>query len=265
MKRPQVLVLAGFGINCEHETAYAFNLSSVGGEAVMVHIGDLTAQPQQLERFHILVVPGGFSFGDDISAGVVLASKLRYRLAQPLNQFLNDGKLVLGICNGFQALVRLGLLPAVSGVAWSQEATLTVNDSGKFEDRWVYMRVDADCPSPFIQNIEHLYLPVRHGEGKFVPRDTTILHKLQANHQIAARYYNPHSAATSYPWNPNGSVDDIAAVCDPSGRIFGLMPHPEAYIHRTHHPRWTREPLPDEGMGVQIFRNAVNFARNHLI
>lgn len=264
MKRPQVLVLTGYGINCEHETAYAFNLSSVGGEAVMIHIGDLTAQPQQLDRFHILVIPGGFSFGDDISAGVVLATKLRYRLAQPLRQFLNDGKLVLGICNGFQALVRLGLLPAVSGVPWQQEATLTINDSGKFEDRWVYMRVAADCPSPFVQNIESLYLPVRHGEGKFVPRDATILQRLQANNQIAARYCSPYDNGAPYPWNPNGSVDDIAAVCDPSGRIFGLMPHPEAYIHRTHHPRWTREALPDEGMGVQIFRNAVNFARHQL-
>jgi phosphoribosylformylglycinamidine synthase I len=265
MKRPQILVLTGYGINCEHETAYAFNLPAVGGEATLVHIGDLIAQPQQLERFHILAVPGGFSFGDDISAGIVLAAKLRYRLEQPLNRFLQAGNLLLGICNGFQALVRLGILPAITGRPWQQEATLTANDSGKFEDRWVYLQVEPACASPFVQGIEQLYLPVRHGEGKFVPRDDKILHALQANHQIAARYCGPDGAPAAYPWNPNGSVDDIAAICDPSGRVFGLMPHPEAYVHRTHHPRWTRESLPEEGMGVQIFRNAVAFARMHLV
>jgi phosphoribosylformylglycinamidine synthase I len=265
MKRPRVLVLTGYGINCEHETAYAFNLRTVGGEAHLVHISDLVAQPWQLERFHILAVPGGFSFGDDIAAGVVLAAKLRYRLEQPLHRFLQDGKLVLGICNGFQALVRLGILPAVTATPWQQEATLTANDSGKFEDRWVYLRIQPTCISPFVQDIDHLYLPVRHGEGKFVPRDDGVLQALQANHQIAARYCGPDGHPAPYPWNPNGSVDDIAAICDPSGRVFGLMPHPEAYVHRTHHPRWTREILPEEGMGVQIFRNAVAFARTHVM
>jgi phosphoribosylformylglycinamidine synthase I len=265
MKRPRVLVLTGYGINCEEETAYAFNLPTVGGDAALVHISDIITQPQQLERFHILVIPGGFAFGDDIAAGIVLAAKLRYRLEQPLSKFLHDGKLVLGICNGFQALVRLGVLPAVAGMHWQQEATLAANDSGKFEDRWVYLRVNPSCTSPFVQGIEQLYLPVRHGEGKFVPRDADILQTLQAQHQIAARYCCPAGTAAPYPWNPNGSADDIAAVCDPSGRIFGLMPHPEAYVHRTHHPRWTRESLPEEGMGVQLFRNAVTFARRHVL
>jgi phosphoribosylformylglycinamidine synthase I len=265
MPHPQVLVLTGYGINCEEETAYAFNLPAVGGRAIQRHISDLIAEPQQLERFHILVVPGGFSFGDDISAGIVLASKLRYRLEEPLRTFLQDGKLILGICNGFQVLVRLGVLPAVDGSPWHQEATLTANDSGRFEDRWVYLRVDPACSSPFVQGIERLYLPVRHGEGKFVPRDGLLLQTLQANHQIAARYCAPDGAPAAYPWNPNGSVDDIAAVCDPSGCVFGLMPHPEAYLHRTHHPRWTRETIPEEGMGVQVFRNAVAFARAHLM
>lgn len=265
MQRPRVLVLTGYGINCEHETAYVFNLPSVGGDAQLVHIADLIAQPEQLEQFHILVIPGGFAFGDDISAGIVLATKLRYRLERPLSKFLRDGRLVLGICNGFQALVRLGVLPAVGGQPWQQEATLTSNDSGKFEDRWVYLRVDPECPSPFVEGLETLYLPVRHGEGKFVPRDATVLQALHTNHQIAARYCGPDGTAAPYPWNPNGSVDDIAAVCDPSGRIFGLMPHPEAYVHYTHHPRWTRESLPAEGIGVHICRNAITFARTHLL
>jgi phosphoribosylformylglycinamidine synthase len=264
MKRPRILVLTGYGINCERETAHAFNLPSVGGEATLLHVSDLIAQPQRLDQFHILAIPGGFAFGDDISAGIVLACKLRYRLEQPLSKFLHDGKLVMGICNGFQALVRLGVLPAVTDRRWQQDATLTANDSGKFEDRWVYLRINPACPSPFVQGIDACYLPVRHGEGKFVPRNAEVLQALQANQQIAACYCTPDGAAASYPWNPNGSVQDIAAVCDPSGRIFGLMPHPEAYVHRTQHPRWTREALPEEGMGVQIFRNAVTFARAHV-
>src|SRR5262249_26447885 len=158
MKRPQVLVLAGYGINCEYETAHAFNLPAVGGEATCVHMSDLIAQPQQLERFHILVIPGGFAFGDDIAAGIVLATKLRYRLERPLSQFLSDGKLVIGICNGFQALVRLGILPAVSGVRWQQEATLTANASGQFADRWAYIALDPSCRSPLAQCRNSLYL-----------------------------------------------------------------------------------------------------------
>lgn len=264
MQRPRVLVLAGFGINCENETVYVCNLPSVGAEATCVHVSDLIAQPQQLERFHLLIIPGGFAFGDDIAAGIALATKLRYRLERPLSKFLADGKLVLGICNGFQVLVRLGILPAVGGALWQQEVTLTANDSGKFEDRWVYLRVDPTCVSPFVQGLSQLYLPVRHGEGKFVPRDAAVLAALQRQGQIAARYCRPEGGKAIYPWNPNGSVDDIAAVCDPSGRVFGLMPHPEAYVHYTHHPRWTREALPEEGMGVQFFRNAMTFARAHV-
>ncbi len=264
MKRPRILVLTGYGINCERETAHAFNLPEIGGEASLVHISDLIAQPHQLDHFHILALPGGFAFGDDISAGIVLATKLRYRLEAPLSKFLRDGKLVLGICNGFQALVRLGLLPATSGQPWEQDATLTANDSGKFEDRWVYLQINPACQSPFVHGLEQCYLPVRHGEGKFVPRDAHTLKLLQTNQQIAARYCAPTDIETTYPWNPNGSVDDIAAICDPSGRIFGLMPHPEAYVHRVQHPRWTREALPEEGIGVQIFRNAVTFARTHI-
>ena len=265
MKRPRILVLTGYGINCERETAHAFTLPSVGGEATLVHLSDLIARPEQLDRFHILAIPGGFSFGDDIAAGAVLATKLRYRLARPLSKFLHDGKLIIGICNGFQVLVRLGILPATSGWQGQQEATLAANDSGKFEDRWVHLRIDPACPSPFVQGIERLYLPVRHGEGKFVPRDAEVRRALQAQHQIAARYCGPDGAPAAYPWNPNGSIDDIAAVCDPSGRVFGLMPHPEAYVHYTQHPHWTRVALPEEGMGVQIFRNAVTFARTYVV
>jgi len=263
-RKPRALVLTGYGINTDYETAHAFGLPGVGGDGVRVHLNDLMAAPKMLRDYQMLVIPGGFSFGDDISAGIVLATKLRYRLAEPLSKFLRDGKLVIGICNGFQALVRLGLLPAMSQ-DWRQDATLTANDSGKFEDRWVYLQINPACLSPFVQDIDRCYLPVRHGEGKFVPRSLEILQQLQQQQLIAARYWTPHGEAASYPWNPNGSVDDIAAVCDPSGRVFGIMPHPEAYTHRVQHPRWTREALPEEGMGVQIFRNAVSFARSHVM
>ncbi|MGE3536653.1 MAG: phosphoribosylformylglycinamidine synthase subunit PurQ [Candidatus Tectimicrobiota bacterium] len=265
MQRPRVLVLAGFGINCEAETAHALNLPVVGAEARCVHVADLIAQPHRLEHFHMLVIPGGFAFGDDIAAGIALATRLRYRLERPLRSFLEAGKLVLGICNGFQVLVRLGILPAVSGARWQQEATLTTNDSGRFEDRWVHLRVDPHCTSPFVQGLTQLYLPVRHGEGKFVPRDAEVLRALQQHGHIAARYCAPDGAAAVYPWNPSGSVDDIAAICDASGRVFGLMPHPEAYVHYTQHPRWTRETLPEEGMGVHLLRNAITFARTHVM
>ena len=205
---PRVLVLSGRGINCERETAYAFALPAVGGEPVCVHLNDLIARPDRLDDYHIMVIPGGFAFGDDIAAGVVLATRLRYRLERALSKFLADGKLLLGICNGFQVLVRLGVLPAAAGRKWEQEATLTTNDSAKFEDRWVYLQVDPACPSPFVQGLDRLYLPVRHGEGKFLARDTEVMRTLRANHQIAARYSGPDGGAAPYPWNPNGSVDD---------------------------------------------------------
>jgi phosphoribosylformylglycinamidine synthase I len=263
MRKPRALVLTGYGINCDYETAHAFNLPAVGGEGVRVHLNDLIAAPELLRDFQILVIPGGFSFGDDIASGKVLAVKLRAHLFEPLCDFVDRGRLVLGICNGFQALVKLGLLPNLAGDG-RQDVTLTFNDSGRFEDRWVYLRVDAASRCIFTMGMDQVYLPVRHGEGKFIPRDGATLAALEAHHNIVLRYTDGDGRYGGYPWNPNGSVANVAGVCDVTGRVFGLMPHPEAYLYATNHPRWTREPSPAEGMGVQIFRNAVAYVNEAL-
>jgi phosphoribosylformylglycinamidine synthase I len=265
MKRPRVLILTGYGINCDYETEFAFNMDSVGGDARRVHINDLIDGHDSLDNYHILAFPGGFSFGDDIAAGKVLALKFEYGLGPQLEKFVTDGKLILGICNGFQAMVKMKILPRLDH-SQQQNVTLTFNDSGKFEDRWVYLKVNPDSPCVFTRGIERLYLPVRHGEGKFVPVSEEVSRQLLQNNQVAVRYSDPHGRTDCvYPLNPNGSVDSVAGICDPSGRIFGLMPHPEGYLFRTQHPRWTREDVPEEGGGVQVFRNAAEFARKELV
>jgi phosphoribosylformylglycinamidine synthase subunit PurQ / glutaminase len=260
----RALVLTGFGINCDYETAAAFNRS--GGSAERVHLNDLLNEPERLGDYHILAVPGGFSFGDDIASGRVLANRLRYRLGDTLLEFVANGNLVIGICNGFQVLVKMGLLPLFEN-SLKQDLTLTHNDSARFEDRWVALLRDDSCHSVWLGDIEQFELPIRHGEGKFVVGNKTTLKKLADNGQIALRYAGRKGAPAEgrYPENPNGSVDDIAAICDPSGRVFGLMPHPEAYVCRTNHPRWTREDIPEEGSGLQIFRNAVSYVEDNLL
>lgn len=255
-------VLTGFGINCDYETAHAFRM--VGAEAARVHVNDLVEGRDSLENYQILAFPGGFAFGDDIASGKVLATKCAHVLGEQLGAFIAAGKLVIGICNGFQVLVKMGLLPKVAP-GNAQEATLTFNDSGRFEDRWVNLRVNQASPCAWTRGIEQLYLPVRHGEGKFLPADESVRRALTQNEQIVVRYATPAGEPTmDYPLNPNGSVDAIAGVCDPTGRIFGLMPHPEGHIFPTQHPRWTREALREEGPGVCVFRNGVECARKGL-
>lgn len=257
---PHALVLTGFGINCDNETQLVFERA--GATATRVHLNDLAERPEQLRDAQILAVPGGFSFGDHVASGRILANRLRYRLREPLKEFVAAGKLAIGICNGFQVLTKMGMLPLTTG-DFAQEVTLTHNDSNRYEDRWVTLLGEAGSKSVWTRGIAALEVPVRHGEGKFVPRDAALLAKLEANGQIALRYAGSDGAPAQgvYPANPNGSVGDIAGICDPSGRIFGLMPHPEAYWQRTNHPQWTRMELPEEGAGMQIFRNAVAFAR----
>ena len=225
MRKPRALVLTGYGINCDYETAHAFNLPAVGGDGVRVHLNDLIAAPQMLRDYQIFAIPGGFSFGDDIASGKVLAVKLRGRLLEPLRAFVEHGRLVLGICNGFQVLVKLGLLPNLEGEC-RQDVTLTFNDSGHFEDRWVYLKVNPASNCVFTTGVDRVYLPVRHGEGKFIPRDMSTLETLEARHGIVMRYVDKDGQLGGYPWNPNGSVANIAGICDLTGRVFGLMPHP---------------------------------------
>ena len=260
----RALVLAGFGINCETETQTAFERT--GADTSRVHLNDLIESPEHLHDHHILAIPGGFSFGDDVASGKILANRLRYRLGDPMRNFVDDGKLVIGICNGFQVLVKMGLLPRFDG-GFEQLVTLTHNDSGRFENRWVRLKVDPATPCIWLQGIDTIELPVRHGEGKFIPRDSAVLDRLRGNDQVALRYACPGGAPAdgAFPANPNGSVDDIAGICDPSGRIFGLMPHPEGFLDPTNHPRWTREPRLDQGAGLKVFRNAVRFAEANLL
>lgn len=258
MATPRVVVLTGFGINCDYETRDAFILA--GAEADRVHVNDLIENSAALGRYQILAVPGGFSFGDDIASGKVLANKLKYRMGEAFQKFLLKDSLVIGICNGFQVLVRLGVLPGAGEGLTEQKATLTYNDSGKFEDRWVRLEAVQHSPCVFTRGLKWIELPVRHGEGKFYTGDSAVLEQLDRNGQVVLRYATADSSRPApYPANPNGSEEDIAGICDPAGRVFGLMPHPEAFIHRYHHPRWTRQDQADEGQGLAIFRNAVDY------
>jgi phosphoribosylformylglycinamidine synthase len=259
----RALVLTGFGINCDGETRSALNRA--GAKADRVHLNDIIDAPDMLDDFQILAVPGGFSFGDDVASGKILANRLRYRLGDPLKKFIADGKLMIGICNGFQVLVKMGALPMDNG-DFKQEVTLTHNDSDRFEDRWVNLGIEPGTKCVWLKGMTSLELPIRHGEGKFIAQDDATMQRLVANGQIALRYLTPDGqrANGKFPYNPNGAIDDVAGICDATGRVFGLMPHPEAYVDRTNHPRWYRESLPEEGAGLQVFRNAVEYAKANL-
>ena len=260
MRKAKVLVLYGHGINCDNETKKAFELA--GASVEKAHTNELIEGLKDLDAYDILAFPGGFSFGDDIAAGKIHAVKFKYRLKEKLLKFISDKKLIIGICNGFQIMVKLGLLPGIDNDYWTQKVTLAFNDSGKFEDRWVNLKV-GKSPCVFTKGLKGLYLPVRHGEGKFYTQSETLA-KLKKGNLIVLRYADSNGNETSkYPHNPNGSLDNIAGICDPSGRIFGLMPHPEAYLYKENHPRHTREILPEEGMGLAIFKNAVEYVKEN--
>jgi phosphoribosylformylglycinamidine synthase len=258
----RVLVITGFGLNCERETSAAFRL--VGAEPAQVHLNDLLAGARCLAEFHILAFIGGFSFGDHLGAGTVFANRVKFRLRDQLESFIADGKLVIGICNGFQTLTRLGLVPALDHAYFTPQAALAHNDSGTFRDDWVHLRCDPASPCIFTRGLDRLRLPIRHGEGKFAADDAT-LDRLAAEHLAVMHYTDPEGrTGAGFPHNPNGALRDIAGICDPSGRVFGLMPHPEAFLSPYNDPEWPRRqhrgPLPAEGEGVAIFRNAVEYA-----
>jgi len=251
--KTKALVLSGYGINCPTETKYA--IDSVGGNATIHHINELLDKPAMLEEYNFFVIPGGFSFGDDISSGKVLANKIRYGFGDQLLEFIKSGKLVLGICNGFQALVKMGLLPWPD---FEQRVTITYNESGKFEDRWAYLKINQNSPCIFTKEIEEMVLPIRHGEGRFIPATKEVLDKLVNENLHVMQYVDAKGNLAGYPANPNGAVMNIAGICDPSGQIFGLMPHPEAYNHRTNHPCWS-SGVGTTGQGLSVFRNAVTY------
>ncbi len=256
---PKVLVLRTAGTNCDNETEYAFQLA--GAETARVHINQLIAGHTNLNEYHILVLPGGFAYGDDVSAGILLANEIRHKLGDRLREFVGSGKLIIGICNGFQTLVRAGLLPGLDSQV-AQEATLANNESGKFECRWVHLETQQSTCA-FMNELKlRLYLPVAHAEGRFTaPRH--ILNQLESNRQVALRYVSSNGVSARYPENPNGSDRDIAGICDPTGRILGMMPHPERFLTRLNHPRWTRQDILEKGDGFGVFRNALDFVRQN--
>ncbi|MCX5833483.1 MAG: phosphoribosylformylglycinamidine synthase subunit PurQ [Deltaproteobacteria bacterium] len=267
----KTIVITGKGTNCEMEMAHACRLA--GSDVVdIVNISELLYGEKRLADYHFLNLPGGFLDGDDLGSAKAGAHRIMHArvavtgepLYEQFSRFIQDGKLILGVCNGFQLMVKLGILPGLKGEYFKQTTTLTFNDSGRFEDRWVYLKVNDRSPCIYTKGIRGAYLPVRHGEGKFITKNDTIMKQLHRKNLVAVQYCGSgYSEPTmEYPLNPNGAYDAVAGICDETGRLFGLMPHPEAYTHRTNHPRWTREDLPEEGMGLAIFKNAVNFIRN---
>ncbi|MCW8131550.1 MAG: phosphoribosylformylglycinamidine synthase I [Planctomycetota bacterium] len=274
MSQPSVLLLRTAGTNCDEEARFAFE--QAGAKVTSVHVRALCENPKELAQHGILVLPGGFSYGDDLGSGVVLANEIVQRLEEPFRQFVERGGLALGICNGFQVLVKTGLLPGPSYRAASGNlspagtsimyttlpATLTFNDSQRFEDRWVTLRVEKSH-SPFLDGHAGrlVTFPVAHGEGKFVTRDEHLLKRIEHAGQVAFRYCTSTGALPGYPENPNGSQHGIAGITDETGRVLGLMPHPERHALPWQHPRWTREGLKAEADGMFLFKNAVAFAK----
>jgi len=252
MATPRVLILRAPGANCDGEAQFAFE--KAGAVAERIHVNRLREQPSQLQRYQILVIPGGFTYGDDVAAGKILATQLTSFLSDALRRFRDAERLILGICNGFQALLKAGLIlpPDEDGPV----ATLTNNVAGKFEDRWIYLQATpGNCP--FLTGYDRLHVPIAHGEGKLVCREAWILKGLLQTGQAVLRYVDAEGKPGPYPINPNGSQGDIAGLCDATGRVLGLMPHPERHVLPTQHPRWTRLGLAPEGDGLRLFRNAV--------
>jgi phosphoribosylformylglycinamidine synthase len=263
MARPAVLIITGYGLNCEAESAYAWELA--GAQPTLVHLNDLLDQPAQLHDFAGLMFIGGFSFGDHLGSGHVFANRLRHRLREDLQMFLDAGKLILGVCNGFQIMTKLGLLPGLDAEHFTQKLALMQNDCGSFQNRWIRVRFESNSSCVFTRGLGTMSLPIRHGEGKFFTPDYVLLARMVEMGCVACRYADPVSGepTMTFPHNPNGSLNAIAGLCDPSGRILGLMPHPEAYLFPENHPQWDAQQLagdlPAYGQGLRLFQNAVEY------
>ena len=266
----KAIVISGNGTNCEMEMAHACRLGGFD-QVDIVPVFDLLSGEVSLDDYHFLNLAGGFLDGDDLGSAKAAANTYKHAnigggqepIAQAIGRFIDQGKCILGVCNGFQLLTKLGLLPALGGEYFDQTVTLTFNDSGRFEDRWCHLHVEADSPCVYTKGLDRLYFPVRHGEGKFVAATNESLLEIEKRNLVVMRYADAQGAPTAaYPDNPNGSANNIAGICDESGRVFGLMPHPEAFLHYTNHPRWTRESLPEQGQGVALFANAAKYLKS---
>ncbi len=258
MAQPRVLLLRAPGTNCDHETAAAWR--TAGAATEVLHVNRLFEAPRQLADYQILCIPGGFSFGDDLAAGRIFAQGLNRRLGDALGEFRAAGKLILGICNGFQVLLRSGLL-FDDDPSPQPAATLAWNEHGRYEDRWVRLAVrPSECV--FLRDLQTLELPIAHAEGRFVARDAATLATLDSAGRLPLRYARRDGSpeeARDYPENPNGSQAAVAGACDATGRVFGLMPHPERFVDPTHHPQWTRRTDPPPPDGLAIFKNGVEY------
>ena len=260
MTEVKAIVLRAAGINCDMETEHALELA--GAQAQRIHINRIIEDKTLLDEFQIIVFPGGFSYGDDVAAGKILANQIRHHLYEPIQKFIDDGKLVLGICNGFQVLVKTGILPGNNSNNNHQEITITYNDSGKFEDRWVYLAPQTD-KCVFIEPGRQIYLPVAHAEGKIVTKNEASLEQLKSAGHVAFKYVGENGNEGAYPINPNGSMDSIAGLTDTTGRVLGLMPHPERFVRPTHHPHWSRLKEKPASDGITIFNNAVKYIQEN--
>jgi len=275
MNKARAIVITGNGTNCEMEAAHACRLGGFD-EAVIAHIAELLSGEIKLDDFHFLNLTGGFLDGDDLGSAKAQANRLKHaavsgtgeKLVEQFTRFIEDGKLILGVCNGFQLMAKMGMLPGLDNNYLDQHVTLMHNDSGRFQDLWCYLKADPASPSIYTKGIEKgIYLPVRHGEGKFVCDSEATLSRIE-NSRLAVLKYSGQgysSPAMEFPENPNGSINAIAGICDPTGRLMGMMPHPEAFVHYTQHPRWTREELPTEGDGLILYKNAADFVKKNLL
>lgn len=261
--KPPVLIISGYGANCEAESCFAWELA--GAAPQQIHLYELLENPKRLHDFKVLMFIGGFSYGDHMGAGHVLALRIRRHLRDNLQLFIEQGNLILGVCNGFQVMVKIGLLPGLDGEYFDQKIALMQNDCGTFQNFWVTLRCEQDCACVFTKGIDTVQLPIRHGEGKIFTTDKHVLQQIEESHCVACRYVDPQSLqpTMTFPDNPNGSLNAIAGLSDPSGRILGLMPHPEAYLFPENHPDWQRQKingiLPPHGLGLTMFKNAVQY------
>lgn len=257
----KVVVLTGFGLNCEVETGHAFRLA--GAMVELVHLTDLLDGSRHLSEFQIVAFPGGFAFGDHLGAGFVFANRIRHRMYDRLVDFIDRGGMAIGICNGFQMMTRLGMLPGLDGDYRTPRATLAPNDHVGYRNAWVRLAVNPESPCVWTRGLGVLYLPSRHGEGKFLVESPELMEQMESAGQVAVRYVDQAGEPTEkWPANPNGSPGGVAGVCDPTGRLFGIMPHPDAFLYRCQHPQWFRGTAGEikEGQGVAIFRNGVDYA-----
>lgn len=262
--QPRAMILTGYGINCDEETRYAFEWA--GAQAEIVHLNDLIQGKKKLEDYHILAFPGGFSYGDHLGSGNAFANKMKNKMWDSLQQFVKDEKLIIGICNGFQIMANLGLVPAQQNKYGEKQVALMHNDNHRYTCRWVDIQAKND--SVWLKGMDKMSIPIAHGEGKLIASDE-VMQRLQSHNQIAFQYIpGKISSEQNLPYNPNGSTNDIAGITDESGRILGLMPHPERAMFFTQLPYWTEEkerllregkPIPKEGTGLLLFRNAVNY------